>query len=48
LLWLAAQTYLLCLASFLAGVVLTALVLRRRPAPQQEQEENEPTLATDS
>ncbi len=30
MLWLAAQTYLLCLASFIAGVVITALVLRKR------------------
>jgi hypothetical protein len=33
LLWLAAQTYLLCLVSFIAGAVVTALVLRnRKPA----------------
>lgn len=37
MLWLAAQTYLLCLASFIAGVVLTALILRnRRPAEARE------------
>ncbi|TCO44703.1 hypothetical protein [Actinocrispum wychmicini] len=34
MLWLAAQTYLLCLGSFLAGVVVTVLVLRKRkPVP---------------
>lgn len=37
--WLAAQTYLLCLASFIVGVVVTALVLRRRkPVPEVPQE----------
>jgi hypothetical protein len=33
LLWLAAQTYLLCLASFIAGAVITALVLRKSRTP---------------
>jgi hypothetical protein len=40
LLWLAAQTYLLCLASFVIGVVITALVLRNRNSrPAQALEE---------
>ena len=46
MLWLAAQTYLLCLASFIAGVVLTVLVLRnRRPATEEEPvAEEEPAI----
>jgi hypothetical protein len=39
LLWLAAQTYLLCLASFIVGAIVTALVLRKRkPATEIPQE----------
>ncbi|MEV4318906.1 hypothetical protein [Actinocrispum sp. NPDC049592] len=36
MLWLAAQTYLLCLVSFIAGVVITAVVLRKRRPAQAE------------
>jgi hypothetical protein len=43
LLWLAAQTYLLCLVSFVAGAAVTALVLRKgKPAVEAIQEIPEP------
>jgi hypothetical protein len=32
-LWLAGQVFLLCLVSFLAGAAVTAVALRRKPAP---------------
>ncbi|GAB3874993.1 hypothetical protein ACFQ1S_36400 [Kibdelosporangium lantanae] len=36
MLWLAAETYLLCLVSFIAGAAVTALVLRRnKPAVEE-------------
>ena len=46
MLWLAAQVFVLCLVSFLAGAGITALAMRRRSeAPQiQEPEEDEQML----
>lgn len=34
MLWLAGQVFLLCLVSFLVGAAVTAVALRRRPAPE--------------
>jgi hypothetical protein len=43
LLWLAAQTYLLCLVSFVAGAAVTALILRKgKPAEPPEVVEEAP------
>lgn len=43
MLWLAAQTYLLCLVSFIAGAAVTALVLRKsKPAVEAIEETPEP------
>nr|QEO73997.1 hypothetical protein [uncultured bacterium] len=41
MLWLAAQVFLLCLASFLAGAGITALATRRRSEVPQIQEPGE-------
>jgi hypothetical protein len=46
LLWLAAQTYLLCLVSFIAGAAVTALVLRRSKPAAEPTEAVEATEAT--
>lgn len=48
MLWLAAQTYLLCLVSFIAGAALTALVLRRSKAAAEPAESAEPAEAVEA
>lgn len=42
MLWLAAQVFLLCLVSFLAGAGITVLALRRKSEPEPEAREQQP------
>ncbi|CAM3626221.1 hypothetical protein KIPE111705_17680 [Kibdelosporangium persicum] len=41
MLWLAAQVFLLCLVSFLAGAAITALATRRKAGAPESQEPEE-------